>query len=83
MLGCATSHYSVLENYLECRPTGYLVVIEDDFGFSIAYKCLVEYLEKMDGYYNWNVIILSTTDPVFYRVVNRKIMAKIIQIFQC
>jgi hypothetical protein len=50
MLGCATSQYSALENYLDCPPASYLVVIEDDFEFSIAYKCLVEYLEKMDEY---------------------------------
>ena len=74
MLGCATSHFSSHESYLDCRPTSYLVVIEDDFGFSIAYKCLVEYLEKMDEYCNWVVIILSTTDPAFYRVVKHKLV---------
>lgn len=65
-LGCSRSHYLAIADLLSKSEAEFLMVLEDDWRFSVRREFLEEAIVGITSRYPaWNVLQLSATDSVF------------------
>ena len=68
-LGCVMSHIIALTNHMIFGKEEYLLILEDDFRFTIDFAKFYEYLLALiNDLKDFDVWQISATDPVFYKL---------------
>ena len=67
-LGCVKSHIIALTNHMIFGDEEYLLVLEDDFRFTISNSTFLEYLLMLKATLDFDVWQISATDPIFYKL---------------